>query len=106
MSSTFSPRSRKCSATHIAVFGARRRIIGLSSPVATTAMRARLLAAERVLQELAHLAAALADEGEDGRVEARGARQHGEQRGLADAGAGEDADALPGAQRREEVDDA
>ena len=47
---------------HIAVFGARRRIIGLSSPVETTATVRALLAAERILQELAHLAAALADQ--------------------------------------------
>ena len=38
ISSTWSPRSRKYSATAIAVRGARRRIIGLSSPVETTAI--------------------------------------------------------------------
>ena len=37
MSSTDSPRSRKYSAIAVAVFGASRRIIGLSSPVETTA---------------------------------------------------------------------
>ena len=68
--------------------------------------RARFLAAERVLQELAHLPSALADEGQDGRVEARRARQHRQQRGLADAGARKDADPLPGTKRGEEVDHA
>ena len=60
---------------------------------------------ERVLQEVAHLASALADQRDDGSVEAAGAREHGEQRRLADAGARENADALAGAERREEVDD-
>ncbi len=67
--------------------------------------RARPVAAQHVLHELAHLAAALADQRDDGRVEALRAGEHAEQRRFADAGAGEDADALPGAQRREQVDD-
>ena len=89
----------------MAVFGASRRIIGLSSPVETTATARARLVAQRVLQELAHLAAALADQRDHHRVELRRAGEHREQRRLADARAGEDADALAGAERREEVDD-
>ncbi len=61
--------------------------------------------AERVVEEFAHLAAALADQRDDHRLEVGRPRQHGEQRGFADAGAGEHADALPGAERGEQVDD-
>ncbi len=61
---------------------------------------------QRVLEELAHLAAALADERQHDGVEALGAREHGQKRRFADAGAGEDADALAGADGREQVDDA
>ena len=67
---------------------------------------ARAVFRERPFQELAHLAAALADERHHDGVEAAGAGQHGKQRRLADAGAGEDADALAGAERREQIDDA
>ena len=62
--------------------------------------------AERVVEKLAHLAAALADQRDDDGVEIGRARQHRQQRGFADAGAGEHADALAGAERREQVDDA
>ena len=62
--------------------------------------------ADRVLEEFAHLAAALADQRDDDGVEGVGAGEHGEQRRLADAGAGEDAEALAEAERREDVDDA
>ena len=62
--------------------------------------------AERVVEKLAHLAAALADQRDDHGVEIRRAREHGEQRRFADARAGENADALAGAERREEIDDA
>ena len=61
--------------------------------------------ADRVLQEFAHLAAALADQRDDDRVEGGGRGEHGEQRRLADAGAGEDAEPLAEADRRENVDD-
>ena len=64
-----------------------------------------VLLADRVFEEFAHLAAALADQRHDHRVECVGAGQHGEQRRLADAGAGEDAEALAEAKRREDVDD-
>ena len=105
MSSTFSPRSRKYSATHIAVFGASRRIIGLSSPVATTVTacsRSCLSASSRNSRTSRPRSPTSAM---TARVEAAGAGEHGEQRRLADAGARENADALAGAQRREEVDD-
>lgn len=59
-----------------------------------------------LFEKLADLTAALADQCGDDRVEARPARQHGEQRGLADAGSREDADALADAQRREQIDHA
>ena len=63
------------------------------------------LRADRVFEEFAHLAAAFADQRDDHRVEGIGAGQHGEQRRLADAGAGKDAEALAEAERREDVDD-
>ena len=90
---------------HMAVLGARRRIIGLSSPVATTVtacLRCCLSASSRNSRTSRPRSPTSADD--DG-VEAAGAGEHGEQRRLADAGAGEDADALAGAERREEVDD-
>ena len=106
MSSTFSPQSRKYSATLIAVFGASRRIIGLSSPVETMAM--------------ARLRSATSDSSRNSRTsrprsptsamtavsKPRDARQHGQQRRFADAGAGENADALSGAKRRKQIDHA
>jgi hypothetical protein len=54
----------------------------------------------------AHLAAAFADQSHDDRVEGFGGRQHRKQRRLADAGAREDAEPLPEADGREDVDDA
>ncbi len=61
---------------------------------------------QRPFEELAHLAATLADQRQNDGVEGRGLGDHGKDRRLADAGAGEDADALALAQRGEEVDDA
>jgi hypothetical protein len=61
--------------------------MGLSSPVETTVMARSRLAASGPFQELAHLAAALADKGDDHGIEAAGAGQHGQERRLADAGA-------------------
>ena len=52
------------------------------------------LGAQIVLEEFPHLAAALADQGEHRDVAGGVARQHGEQRGFADAGAGEQAEPL------------
>ncbi len=51
--------------------------------------------AERILDEFAHLAPALADQRDHHLVEGVGTRQHGKQRRLTDAGAGEDAETLP-----------
>ena len=55
---------------------------------------ARPVARERAFEELAHLASALADKRHDDRVEGVRLRKHGQKRRLADAGPGEDADAL------------
>ena len=52
------------------------------------------LGAQVVLEEFPHLAPALADQGEHRHVALGVARQHREQGGLADAGAGEQAEAL------------
>ncbi len=60
--------------------------------------------AQLVLQELAHLAATLADESEHRHVAGGVARQHGKQRRLADAGAGEQPKPLPGAAGGEQVE--
>ena len=68
--------------------------------------RKRAVAAERIFEEFAHLAAALADESDDDGVKVARAGEHGEKGRFADAGAGENADALPGANGREEIDDA
>ena len=106
MSSTESPLSRKNSATAIAVRGARRRIDRTFVAGGDDGDRERAVAAERIFEEFAHLAAALADERDDDGVEVPRAGEHGEKGRFADAGAGEDADALPGADGREEIDDA
>ncbi len=60
---------------------------------------------QRVVEELAHLAPALADERRSPPCRNPASREHREQGRLADAGAGEDSDPLAGAKRREEVDD-
>ena len=60
--------------------------------------------AQHVLHEFAHLAPAFSHQSNDAGVEALRSRQHGEQRGLADAGTGENADALSCAHRGEEID--
>ncbi len=62
--------------------------------------------AERVLDEFAHFTAAFADQRDDDLVEGIGTRQHRQQRGLADAGTGENAETLAEAERREDVDGA
>ncbi len=60
---------------------------------------------DRVLEEFTDFAAAFADQRDDDGVECVGAGEHGEQRRLADAGAGKDAEALAEAERGEDVDD-
>ncbi len=62
------------------------------------------LGAEVALDELAHLAAALADEADHVDVGRRRAGDHAQQRRLADAGAGEDAEALAAAAGDERVE--
>ncbi len=64
------------------------------------------LRAERVLEELADLATALADERDDDDVGFHAARDRAEQRALADAGAREQTDALSFAEREEPVEHA
>ena len=61
------------------------------------------LGAEVVLEELADLAATLADQGDHRDLGVGAAGDHREQARLADAGAGHDADALAAAARRERV---
>ena len=70
---------------------------GASAGAATTTERAQALVAEDVLDELLDLAAALADQADDDHVGGGVARHHAEQHALADAGAGEQADALAAA---------
>ena len=60
--------------------------------------------AQIVLEELPHLASPLADQGEHRDIAGGVARQHGEQARLADAGAGEQAEPLPLAARREAIE--
>ena len=61
------------------------------------------LGPEVALDELAHLAATLADEADHVDVGRRRAGDHAQQRRLADAGAGEDAEALAAAARHQRV---
>ena len=61
------------------------------------------LGAEVVLEELADLAAALADQGDHRDLGVGAAGDHREQAGLADAGAGEDADPLAAAAGHQRV---
>ena len=60
--------------------------------------------AEVVLDELAHLASALANERENGHVTGRVPRHHREQRRFADARSGEQAESLPLAAGGEQVE--
>ena len=61
------------------------------------------LGPEIALDELAHLAAALADQRDDVHLGPRRARDHAEQRALADARAGEDAEPLAAAAGEQRV---
>ena len=60
--------------------------------------------AEAILDERPHLAAAFADEGDDVDLGVGALGDFAEQRALADAAAGEDADALPAAAGEQAVD--
>ncbi len=60
--------------------------------------------AKRVLDEFAHLATTLAHERDDNLVERICTRQHRQEGRLADPGAGEDAETLAEAKRREQID--
>ena len=62
--------------------------------------------AEVVLEELADLAATFADQPDDDDVGRRAAGEHAEQGRLADAGTGEDADALAATAGEQGVDGA
>ena len=106
-SSTSWPWSRNHSAIRVATKAARSRTSGGSSEVATTTTAcAQALRAEVVLEELAHLAATLADQGDDADVGGGAAGDHRQQARLADAGAGEDAQALAAAARDQRVEGA
>uniref|UniRef100_A0A6V1RAB4 Uncharacterized protein n=1 Tax=Heterosigma akashiwo TaxID=2829 RepID=A0A6V1RAB4_HETAK len=60
--------------------------------------------AQDVLDEFLHLAAALADQADDDHIRLGVARHHAEQHALADAGAGEQAQALAAAHRQQGID--
>ena len=62
--------------------------------------------AERIVEEFAYLAAALANQRDDDGGEALGAGKHAQQRRFADTGACEDANALTGAERHEKINSA
>ena len=64
------------------------------------------IAGHGLFEKFAHFAATLADQSDDDGIKPLGARQHAHQRRLADAGAGEDADALAADERREDVEGA
>ena len=98
ISTTSAPPSRKYSAMRVATNAARRRTSAGWSEVATIDDGAgEALGAEVVLDELADLAAALADQRDDRHLGLGAAGDHRQQAGLADAGAGEDAEALAAA---------
>src|SRR5690606_28602155 len=59
---------------------------------------------EVVLDEIADLAAAFANQGDDGDVRGGAAGEHAKEGALADAGAGEDANALTAAEGEHAVD--
>ncbi len=91
----------------VAAYAARSRTSGGLSDVETTTTGAsQALGAEVVLEEAAHLAAALADQRDHDDVGRGAARHHAEQRALADAAAAEDADALAAAAGQQRVDGA
>ena len=93
--STSLPSSRKYSAMASVTWAAWRRISAGSSEVETTTTeRARPASPKIVLQEFLHLAAAFADQADDGDVGGDVAGQHRQQHRFADAGAGENAQAL------------
>ena len=105
ISSTVRPRSRKYSAIAVASHAPCRRISGgLSAGHATTTARRRPSGPEDALDEFLHFAAALADQADDDDVGAGVARHHAEQHALADAGAGEQADALAATDGQQRVD--
>jgi hypothetical protein len=103
MKSTFFPSSRQAAALAVAGKAARsrsRRVRGRDHhDGAPHALRAEVL-----LDELAHLAAALAHERDDHDVGLGGARDHAHEGRLADAGSGKEAEPLAAAKGNEGVD--
>ena len=90
----------------MAVSGARLRIMALSSLVATTATVFAMLLGPIVSSRNSRTSRPRSPTSATTTVsKAVGAGQHGEQRRLADAGAGEDAEPLAETDRREDVDD-
>ena len=77
---------------------------GASAGAATTTSAAQAFLAEDVLDEFLDFAAAFADQADDDHVGRGVARHHPEQHRLADAGAGEQADALAAADGEHRVD--
>ena len=99
--------SRKYSAIRVATKAARSRSTGGASEVGDDDDGAgETLGAEVVLDELADLAAALADQGDHRHRGVGAAGDHRQQGGLADAGAGHDRDALAATAGHERVEGA
>ena len=107
ISTTCRPLSRNHSAIRVATNAARSRTSGGCVGGGDDDDRAgQALGAEVVLEELADLAATLADQRDHGDLGVGAAGDHRQQAGLADAGAGEDAEALAAAARRQRVEGA
>ena len=105
MNSTRRPCSRNHSAIAVATNADLRRTrLGASLVAQTTTERARPAGAQRLLEELDHLAAALADQADHVDVGLGLARDLAHQRRLADARAGEQPEALPLAHGQQRVD--
>ena len=105
ISSTSRPASRKYSATAVATSAPVARTTADWSLVATTTTERREpFGPEVALDELAHLASALAEQRDHVDVGAGAPGDHAEQHALADAAARHDADPLAPAERDQAVD--
>jgi hypothetical protein len=106
MSRTDWPRSRKYSATVIAVFGASLRIIGLSSPVDTMAIAERRFSPSVSSRNSRTSRPRSPTNAITTTSKSGSAREHPQQRRLADARSREHADSLARTERSEKVDHA
>ena len=107
ISTACAPPSRRCSAIRVATNAERSRTSGglVGGGDDDDAAR-QTLGAEVVLEELADLAPTLADQRDDRHLGVGAAGDHRQQAGLADAGTGEQAHALPAPDRDQGVHDA